>query len=70
MYDIPDGFEMPFIDVYEVHPDDALISDLGVDGQLIATKHLPQPMHGFNYERGGDKQYYAWFNQNSETVIL
>lgn len=49
MYDIPDGFEMPFIDVYKVHPDDALISDLGVDGQLIATKHLPQPMHGFNY---------------------
>lgn len=38
MYDIPDGFEMPFIDVYEVHPDDALISDLGVDGQLIASQ--------------------------------
>lgn len=49
MYDIPDGFEMPFIDVYQIHADDALISDVGADGQLIATKHEPKPMHGFNY---------------------
>ena len=49
MYDIPEGFEMPFIDVYRIHSDDALISDLGPDGQLIATKYLPKPMHGFNY---------------------
>lgn len=49
MYDIPEGFEMPFIDVYRIHSDDALISDLGEDGQLIATKYLPKPMHGFNY---------------------
>lgn len=49
MYDIPEGFEMPFIDVYRIHSDDALISDLGSDGQLIATKYSPKPMHGFNY---------------------
>lgn len=49
MYDIPEGFEMPFIDVYQIHADDALISDVGADGQLIATKHEPKPMHGFNY---------------------
>ena len=49
MYDIPEGFEMPFIDVYRIHSDDALISDLGADGQLIATKYSPKPMHGFNY---------------------
>lgn len=49
MYDVPEGFEMPFIDVYRIHSDDALISDLGPDGQLIATKYSPKPMHGFNY---------------------
>lgn len=49
MYDIPDNFDMPFIDVYQIHSDDALISDLGFDGQLIATKHIPKPMHGFNH---------------------
>lgn len=48
-FDIPKGFSMPFIDVYQIHNDDALVSDLGVDGQLIATKHLPKPMHAFNY---------------------
>ena len=49
MYDIPEGFEMPLIDVYQIHEDDALISDIGADGQLIATKYEPKPMHGFNY---------------------
>ena len=49
MYDIPEGFDMPFIDVYQVYADDRIISDVGYDGQLIATTHEPKPMHGFNY---------------------
>lgn len=31
--------QIPFVDVYAVRPDDMLVSDLGYDGQLIATKH-------------------------------
>lgn len=48
-YDEIDPGEIPFIDVYRVHPDDLIVSDLGYDGQLIATTHTPEPMHGFNH---------------------
>lgn len=48
-YDHAKGFDMPFIDTYQVHADDVLVSDCGIDGQLIATKYLPKPMHGFNH---------------------
>lgn len=49
MYDHDSNFDLPFIDVYQIHADDFLVSDCGVDGQLIATKNLPKPMHGFNH---------------------
>lgn len=48
-YDEIDPGEIPFIDVYRVRPTDLLVSDLGYDGQLIATTTYPEPMHGFNY---------------------
>lgn len=49
MYDHDSNFDLPFIDVYQIHADDFLVSDCGVDGQLIATKNLPKSMHGFNH---------------------
>lgn len=48
-YDEIDPGEIPFIDVYRIRPTDLLVSDLGYDGQLIATTTYPEPMHGFNY---------------------
>lgn len=48
-YDEINPGEIPFIDVYRVSPNDLLVSDLGYDGQLIATKNYPEPLHGFNH---------------------
>lgn len=48
-YDEIDPGEIPFIDVYRVYPKDIIVSDLGYDGQLIASIHYPEPMHGFNH---------------------